>query len=325
VLPARQPWTLAALEAHAVTQPTNDQGRQTFDLSGMTPDVIAAYNLGALPLDRPNRSTSDLLRLDGKVAVVTGGGGSGLGDAICHRLAEAGASVAVLDVNHEAAMATADALTDLWGVDAQPVVGNVADWDEAHRSVSTVVDHFGTIDILVNNAGGSGSIGVRGERSRGNTVFASSSRDAVELTVAVNFTGVMFMTKAALTVMLPNHKGRILSIASEAAKIGMPGNVVYSASKAAVIAFTRNLAHEVGPEGVSVAALCPGVMINERLVKLWVSDPTVGRALDTSLQRSTIGRAAIPDEIASMVAFLASEAGAYVHGTAVSVGGGLSD
>jgi 3-oxoacyl-[acyl-carrier protein] reductase len=125
--------------------------------------------------------------------------------------------------------------------------------------------------------------------------------------------------------MLPQHKGRIISIASEAAKIGMAGNVVYSASKAAVMAFTRNLAHEIGPEGVSIVAVCPGLMINERLLNLWASDATVGRALDDSLNRSTIGRAAIPDEIASMVAFLASDAGAYVHGTAVSVGGGLSD
>src|SRR3954451_25325358 len=114
----------------------------------MTQDAIDAYNLGALPLDRPNRATRDLLRLDGKVAVVTGGGGSGLGDAICHRLAEAGASVAVLDVSEKAATATADALTRVWGVDAAPVIGNVADWDAAHAAVATVVDRFGTVDIV---------------------------------------------------------------------------------------------------------------------------------------------------------------------------------
>jgi 3-oxoacyl-[acyl-carrier protein] reductase len=299
--------------------------RPQLDLAGLPQEVVDGYNLAALPLDRPNRSTSDLLRLDGKVAVVTGGGGAGLGDAICHRLAEAGAALAVLDANLDVATATATAVSQLWKVDALPLGGNVSDWTQAHEAVARVVDRFGTIDILVNNAGGSGAIGPGGQRLTGSAVFADSNRDDIDLIVAVNFVGVIYMTRAALEVMLPEGRGRIINIASEGGKVGMAGSVVYSASKTAVIGFTRNLAHEVGPHGVSIVAVCPGIMINERLLNLWAAEPAAGGALDYSFMRSTIGRAAIPDEIASAIAFLASDAGAYAHGTAISIGGGLSD
>jgi 3-oxoacyl-[acyl-carrier protein] reductase len=299
--------------------------RPELDLAGVPQEVIDKYNLAALPLDRPNRPTSELLRLDGRVAVVTGGGGSGLGDSICHRLAEAGASIAVLDANVDAAATTARSVSDLWKVDTLPVAGNVSDWEQAHDAVARVVDRFGTVDILVNNAGGSGAVGAGGQRLTGSAAFADANRDDIDLTVAVNFLGAMYMTRAALDVMLPRGRGRIINIASEGGKVGMAGSVVYSASKTAVIGFTRNLAHEVGPLGVSIVALCPGIMINERLLHLWAAEPAAGGALDYSFMRSTIGRATIPDEIASTVAFLASDAGAYAHGTAISIGGGLSD
>jgi 3-oxoacyl-[acyl-carrier protein] reductase len=308
-----------------MSQNSADEGRPVFDLEGVAQDVIDAYHLDRLPLDRPRQSTTDLLRLEGKVAVVTGGGGDGLGNAICHRLAEQGASVAVLDVNPELGEAAAKDLSRLWGVDASSVTANVADWDEVHEAVQTIRDRFGTIDILVNNAGGSGAIGVDGNRVGTSPQFVTATRESLDTAVAVNFVGVMYMTKAVLDVMLPRHSGRIINIASEGGKTGMPGIVAYNSSKSAVIGFTRCLAHEIGPEGISITAVCPAIMVTDRLIKLGHFTTSLEGTLGQSFKRSTIGRVSIPDEVASVVAFLASEAGAYVHATAVSVGGGLSD
>lgn len=298
---------------------------ETLDLVGVDPKVVAAYHLDRLPLDRALSPTEDLLRLDGKVAIVTGGGGQGLGNAICHRLAEQGATVAIIDVLAESADTAASHIHDLWGVPTFATVGNVADWESAHAAVQAVVDRFGGVDILINNAGGSGSIGVDGNKVRGRATFATMSRHDMEVTVGVNLFGVLHMTRAVLDFMLPNGTGRVINIASEGGKVGGPDLLVYSSCKAAVIGFTRNLAHEIGPQGVSVVAVCPAIMVSDRLLHSGLMSPDLEGSLGWSFRRTTIGRISIADEVASMVAFLASDAGSYVHGTAVSVGGGFSD
>jgi NAD(P)-dependent dehydrogenase (short-subunit alcohol dehydrogenase family) len=309
-----------------LSEGTPPRGRPApFGLEGVPPEVIGAYRLDRLPLDRPRRAMADLLRLDGKVALVTGSGGQGLGNAIAHRLAEAGASVAVLDVDAQAASAAADELSGTWGVAARPFVANVGDWAQAHQAVQAVVDQWGTVDVLVNNAGGSGSVGTDGRTLQGSGSFASLSKEDIDLTVTVNLTGVMYMTRAVLGPMLSRRSGRIINISSEGGKIGMAGGVPYNSCKAALIGFTRNLAHEVGPEGISVVALCPGVMVTERLVRRGAFPASSDGSFAALLRRTTLGRFSIPDEVASAVAFLASEAGSYIHGTAVSVGGGLAD
>lgn len=298
-----------------------------FDLAGVPVDIVEAYHLDRLPVRRPITSTADLLRLDGKVALVTGGGGQGLGNAICHRLAEQGARIAVLDVNAESGNAAAEHLRRTWGVETIAVTGNVADWGSTHDAVRAVATQFGTIDILVNNAGGSGAIGTSGERVGGRTSsFANMDRSDMEATVGVNLFGVLHVTRAVLDVMVPARSGRIINISSEGGKVGGPTLAVYSSCKAAIIAFTRNLAHELGPDGVSIVAVCPSIMISERLLKGGLLTANLDDTpLGWSLRRTTLGRVSLADEVASMVAFLASEAGSYVHGTAVSVGGGFSD
>lgn len=296
-----------------------------FDLDGVDPDLVSTYHLDRLPLNRPITATSDLLRLDGKVAVVTGGGGSGLGNAVCHRLAEQGAAVGIVDVDLAAGTRSAEDLRATWGVDAFAVEGNVADWQSARTAIGELGEHFGTIDILVNNAGGSGSVGAGGERLSTRGYFESMAPGDMEVVVGVNFFGVLNMTHAALEPMRAAGRGRIINIASEGGKFGAAGLAVYSSCKAAVISLTANLAHELGPQGISIAAVCPGTLVSPRLLsKGYLSldlDDIVGR----TFQRTSIGRISLPDEVASMVAFLASDAGSYVHGTAVSVGGGVSD
>ncbi|MEQ1702633.1 MAG: SDR family NAD(P)-dependent oxidoreductase [Ilumatobacteraceae bacterium] len=301
--------------------------RTQLDLEGVPKDVIDAYHLDRLPLQRPVTSTAELLRLDGKVALVTGGGGQGLGNAICQRLAEQGARIAILDVNAESGHAAADDLARTWGAEACAFAANVADWDSTHDAVSAVAAQFGTIDILINNAGGSGAIGTSGNKVGGRTsTFSMMDRADMEITVGVNLFGVLHVTRAVLDVMLPRRSGRIINISSEGGKVGGPSLAVYSSCKAAIIALTRNLAHDLGPEGVSIVAVCPSIMVSERLLKGGLLTAKIDDTpLGASFRRTTIGRISMADEVASMVAFLASEAGSYVHGTAVSVGGGFSD
>ena len=291
-------------------------------LSGVPEETIEDFRLELLPFDRPHQLTTDLLRLDGKVAVVTGGGGAGLGNAICHRLAEQGAKVAVLDFNEDAAIRTAEELQTTWDAETFIQRADVADWESSHLAVSKVVAHFGMVDILVNNAGGSGSIGTQGQKVL-HREFITEVKENLESMVGVNMRGALNVTHAALGPMIERGSGRIVNISSEAGKSGMPGNVTYGAAKAGVIGFTRNLAHEIGPKGIGIVAVCPGIMVTQRLLQ-------TGRfklegALKAGFERSTIGRCSIPDEVASVVAFLASPAGSYIHGTAISVGGGQSD
>jgi 3-oxoacyl-[acyl-carrier protein] reductase len=305
--------------------PRPPSAHAALELGDVSPDVVDAYHLDRLPFDRPLRSTADLLRLDGQVALVTGGGGSGLGNAICHRLAEQGAAVAVMDVDEAVASAAADELHATWDVETAAVVGNVADWDSAFDAVGQATDRLGPIDLLVNNAGGSGSIGASGDRVTRHFTFTAMDRRDIEITVGVNLLGVIHMTRAVLDVMIPRGRGRILNIASEGAKVGGPDVPVYSGCKAAVVALTRNLAHELGPQGITIAAVCPAIMVSDRLLRGGTLSPDLAGPLGWSFKRTTIGRVSMPDEVASMVAFLASEAGSYVHGTAISVGGGFSD
>jgi 3-oxoacyl-[acyl-carrier protein] reductase len=170
----------------------------------------------------------------------------------------------------------------------------------------------------VNNAGG--ALRLHGP-------FAEQDPEAMRRVIDLNFTGLLFATRAALAAMLPADRGRIVNIASEGGKISLDGLAVYNACKSAVIGFTRNLARELRDTQVSCVAVCPGVMVGPHaLERLGSSEVNARRAaLEESYSRLTAGRFSLPEEVANVVAFLASPAGAYVHGTAVSVGGGLSD
>ncbi|HVW42008.1 MAG TPA: SDR family oxidoreductase [Amycolatopsis sp.] len=254
---------------------------------------------------------------------MTGAGGDGLGNAISHRLAEQGATVVVLDVNDGAGKFAADDVAKRWNVPTLAVTANVGDRAQAAAAVETAVREFGTVDLLVNNAGGSGSIGLDGQGLPFPGHFSDNSAEYIDTTVLVNFTGVLNMTKEVLKVMLPKGSGRVINIASEGGKTGMRNLAVYNACKAAVIGFTRNLAYETGPQGVSVVAVCPGIMVSQRLLDAPVWED--GSAIEQSYRRVSVGRCSLPDDVASAVAFLASRAGAYIHGTAVSLGGGLAD
>jgi 3-oxoacyl-[acyl-carrier protein] reductase len=286
-------------------------------------EVAALLALDKLPIERGDASTASLLRLDHRVALVTGGGGDGLGNAICHRLAEQGANLAIVDLKLGSAEETASQIRERWDVEAEAVQANVTNPQEVADAVSQVARRFGSVDIVVNNVGGSGGMNSEGKRLGASGPFHAEPEERIQHVVSVNFLSTLLVTRAALPGMIERGRGRIINIASEAAKMGQPGLATYAASKAGVISFTRNLATEVGPRGVSTVAVCPGVMVSSTAIKT-ISE-RVPEHLAGELAMISLGRPSVPDEVASLVAFLASEAGSYIHGAAISIGGGLAD
>ena len=298
----------------------------TVQLEGVDPAVVERFALDRLPLDRPGRSTDELMNLRGRRAVVTGGGGDGLGAATCLRLAGQGADVAVMDISEEQAQLTVDAIQARFDVRCMPLIADVGEVDQVRAAANRVASEWGGIDILVNNAGGSGSIGAHGEKVNQSGDFMAMSDEDLLLVVRVNLLGVMLVSRAVLPHMLAARSGRIINVSSEGGKTSVDGIVVYNSCKSGVIGFTRNLARDVGKHGVTVAGVCPGIMVSERTIRNMTHPNAPSLAsLEDSFQRVTIRRCSVPDEVASVIAFLASDAGGYVHGTSVSVGGGLAD
>ncbi|MFE7421104.1 SDR family NAD(P)-dependent oxidoreductase [Rhodococcus sp. NPDC057529] len=291
---------------------------QAVELSGIDQAVVERFALDAMPFGDRDRPIGDLLDLSGRTVVVTGGGGGCLGQALVNRFASAGANVAVLDLELDVARGVAETASKRWGVRTFATIGDVTDWDDIHNSMSRVQAELGGMDVLVNNAGGA-------LRSHGS--FLGLAPDAISKIIALNLTGTAFATRAALEVMLPGKSGRIINIASEGGKTRVPGLTVYNSCKSGVIGFTRNLAEDLRGTGISTVALCPGVMVGPHaLERLRGGATPQGRAaLEYSFDTLNLGRYSLPEEVANMAVVLASPAGAYTSGTAVSVGGGLSD
>jgi NAD(P)-dependent dehydrogenase (short-subunit alcohol dehydrogenase family) len=287
------------------------------DLEGVPSDVVDRFGLDRLPFDQRERSLLELIELKGKRAVVTGGGGESLGQAICWRLAELGASVAVLGTTASRTEKVARRIVEAGGT-AVSIEADVTDWDGIHAAMDTVAREFGGIDILVNNAGGA---------LRTHGAFTELSKADIDRVIAVNFNGLLYTIRAALAHMLPAGSGRIINIASEGGKSGMRNLVHYNSSKSGALGVTRNLARELSGTGVSVVSVCPGIMVGPYTLQRFKSyDGRAGvAALTDAMQRVSLGRVSLPEEVANMVAFLATPAGSYVQGTAVSVGGGQSD
>lgn len=295
------------------------------DLSAVPDDVVRRYGLDRLPADREQRAATDLLRLDGKRALVTGGGGHGLGAAICLRLAEQGADVAVLDILAEAAAATVASIRERWSVRTEPVVADVGDEAQVRTAIDGLAERWGGIDVLVNNAGGSGSV-AGGRRVPHHGPFSEMAYDDLQNVVRVNLVGTLMVTRAALPHMISAGAGRIVNVSSEGGKTAVANLTAYNACKAGVIGFTRSLAAETGPQGVTVVAVCPGIMVSDRTVTALSDSQSRGfAALDDAFPRVSLGRGTVADEVAGVVAFLASEAGSFIHGTSLSLGGGMAD
>ncbi len=249
---------------------------------------------------------------DAEVAVVTGGA-AGIGYAIASRLARAGYDVAVADIDAAGAERVAEELRRL-GRKAAAVCGDVGDRAGAFRMMQKAARDLGEVDLLVNNAG----------IARLGPLVSFPEADWREL-FRVNVDGVFFCCQAVLPRMMERQRGNIVSISSWNGKLGAPNFGAYSATKAAVISLTQALAREVASYGIRVNAVCPGVVAGtpmrkevERQGQTFGLPPSSERAKTIPL-----GRLATPEDIANMVAFLASDEAAYTTGQAVNVTGGL--
>jgi NAD(P)-dependent dehydrogenase (short-subunit alcohol dehydrogenase family) len=243
------------------------------------------------------------LRLDDQVAVVTGGA-SGIGAAIAAEFAAHGAVVAIVDLKAGDAIATAEAL----GAEHVGLFGDVGDADSVNRVASQLSEQFGQVDILVNCAGI-----VRLAPAE------SLEIDDWDLTMNVNLRGTFLMSQAIGRMMLARGHGRIINLASQAARVALDQHVAYSASKAGVVAVTRSLASEWAGRGVTVNAISPTVVLTELGRSAWS-----GPRGDAMLGLIPTGRFAEPEEIAATALFLASSAAAMINGVDLAVDGGYT-
>ncbi len=244
-------------------------------------------------------------RFEQKVAIVTGGGG-GIGSAIATRLAEEGATVVVTDVNLDTAQTVAQAI-QAQGGKAHPLAADIADGDVCRRLIEEVVTLFGRIDVLVNNAG---------INRRGN-LLALSEEDW-HLSFAVNLDAMFYLCRAALPLMIEAGGGAIVNTASQWGLYPAPGHIAYNVSKAAVASFTQNLARDYAPHKVRVNAVCPGE-IHTPMLEAGVRRS--GKTIEDLDRMVPFGRIGKPQEVAALVAFLASDEAAFICGSLVEITG----
>jgi 2-hydroxycyclohexanecarboxyl-CoA dehydrogenase len=243
--------------------------------------------------------------LEGKCALVTGAG-SGIGRAIAERLAEEGTRVAATDVVLETADVTAKSI----GGEAIAVELDVTDDGSVRRAVEEVVERLGPIDVLVNGAGW--------DRIE---PFVDSAPETWDRVLAINLRGPIAVTRAVLDSMIERRGGRIISVASDAGRVGSSGEAVYSGAKAGVMGFSRTIAREVARFGINVNTVCPGPT-NTPLLHAMASEHP--KLIDSLSRAIPFGRLAEPAEIAAAVAFLASDDAAFITGQTLSVSGGLT-
>lgn len=249
--------------------------------------------------------------LKDKVVVVTGGAG-GIGTAICCRFAEEGAKVAVLDLNPAGAAAVVAEITP-WGGVAKDFVCDLTDHDAVVATVAAVTEALGPIDVLVNNAGWDMF-----------SPFLASTPDYWQKIIAINLTGVLNITHAVLRGMVERKSGRVVSVASDAGRVGSSGEAVYAACKAGVVAFSKTLAREHSADGLRFNVVCPGLTDTPLFEKFLqgAGDPVKLRA---AFQRAVpMGRIGTPDDLPGAIAFLASDDAAFITGQVISVSGGLT-
>jgi 3-oxoacyl-[acyl-carrier protein] reductase len=242
--------------------------------------------------------------LQGRIALVTGAS-QGIGRACALELARSGATVA-LAARNEAKLAEAVAEIEAAGGQAAAFALDVASEESIKTGAKAILERFGKVEILVNNAG-----------ITRDALSMSMKRADWDDVLATNLTGAFLMTQAVLRPMLKNRWGRIINISSVVGRTGQAGQVNYAASKAGLIGITRALAREVGSRGITVNAVAPGYIGTPMTAVL---DEKLREAMIASIP---LGRAGTDAEIAQSVAFLASDAAAYITGHVLDVNGGM--
>ena len=246
-----------------------------------------------------------LPRFAGKVIVVTGSGG-GIGTAIAQRFARESGQVVVTDTNAQGAEATTKSIVDE-GLKAVTMIADISNRDACYKLIEDTVAKFGKIDVLINNAG----INRRGP-------LMELTDEDWDLTLQVNVTSMFHLCRAAIPHMIKAGGGAIVNTASQWGLHPAPGHIAYNVSKSAVASFTQNLARDYAPQKIRVNAVCPGEIGTPMLQKAAERKGLTFADFDKMVPFGRIGR---PDEVAALMAFLASDEAEFMCGSLVEITG----
>lgn len=248
-----------------------------------------------------------MLEFNGQVVLVTGAGSpKGIGRTIAQTFGKQGATVVICDINQAGLDANVAEMTAM-GIEAAGYAANLCDEDSVNELVNTVVEKYGRIDVLVNNAGVSQKVTV-----------ADMTLDDMKRIFNVNMFGLFLIAKAVCEVMKKQKYGRIVHLSSVSGKRGggVFGGAHYSASKAAVLGFSKNLAREVSEYGITTNCVCPGLINTE----IWKSMPK--EQADAVIAGIPMGRPGETQEVANAIVFLASKEASYITGEEIDINGG---
>ncbi len=240
-------------------------------------------------------------------ALITGSA-RGIGAAIALRLAKDGYNIALNDIS-EKMFEDNDIVEKIkaQGVEAEVFICDVSDYAQVEKTVKAVKERFGSVDVLVNNAG-----------ITRDGLMARMSEEQYDTVIAVNQKSVFNMMKFVGNIMMRQRSGRIVNLASVAGLYGNPGQINYSATKAAIIGMTKTVAKELGSRGVTCNAVAPG------FIKTPMTDKLTDEQKSAMLAQIAMKRYGTVDEIAGVVSFLASDDASYVTGQVIEISGGLS-
>ncbi len=249
--------------------------------------------------------------LRGRVAIITGGGG-GIGGATARRLSEEGAKVAVLDKNEASAVATVAAIAAAGGT-AQAFTCDITDHAGVKACVASVEAALGPVDVLINNAGWDVF-----------KPFVDTTPDEWQKLIAINLVGALNLHHAVLPGMSQRRAGRIVNVASDAARVGSSGEAVYAACKAGLLGLSKTLAREHARHGITINVVCPGPT-DTALFQEFRAGSRNPEKLDEAFRRSVpMGRIGKPDDLPGAICFFASDDAGYITGQVLSVSGGLT-
>jgi 2-hydroxycyclohexanecarboxyl-CoA dehydrogenase len=249
--------------------------------------------------------------LSGKVAIVTGGGG-GIGGATCRRFAAEGAKIAILDLNLAAAEKVAGDIAAAGGV-AKAIACDITDHAAVTAAVAATEQALGPVDILVNNAGWDVF-----------KPFAKTSPSDWPKLIAINLTGALNLHHAVLPGMVARKGGRIVNIASDAARVGSSGEAVYAACKGGIVSFSKTIAREHARHGITCNVVCPGPTETALFEDYKQGAGNPEKLLEAFTRSIPLGRIGRPDDLPGAILFFASDDAAYVTGQVLSVSGGLT-
>ena len=250
-------------------------------------------------------------RFDGKTVIVTGGGG-GIGGATCRRFASEGAQVAVFDMNLEAAEKVAADLR-AGGGQAAAFACNITDRAQVDAAVAAAQTQLGPIAVLVNNAGWDVF-----------KPFLKTVPAEWEKLIAINLTGALHMLHAVLPGMVERKYGRIVNVASDAARGGSSGEAVYSACKGGLVALSKTLAREHARQSITVNVVCPGPTDTALLAGVAEGARDPAKLIEAFKSAIPLGRLGQPADLASAIAFFGSDDASFITGQVISVSGGLT-